>query len=209
MIKVEHNIIGMCATNTYYVYDDTTKKALIIDPAGDHMRIFDRVKKLMIKPEGILLTHGHFDHILALDEVRKQYEIKAYIGLTEKEVLHDPSQNLTADFCGQGITKDADVYLTDGEVFEVAGFRIKAIEVPGHTIGGMCYYFMDYGILFSGDTLFCESVGRSDFKGGSASALIKGIREKLFVLPDETIVYPGHSESTTIANEKEYNPFIR
>lgn len=209
MIKVEHNIIGMCATNTYYVFDENTKKALIVDPAGDPMRIIDRVAKLGVTPVGILLTHGHFDHILALDEVRDKYGIKAYIGNTEKAVLQDPESNLTASFMGEGIVKEADVYLKDAEEFEVGGYRIKAIEVPGHTIGGMCYYFLDYGIVFSGDTLFCESVGRSDFKGGSTLALISGIKDKLYALPDETIVYPGHSESTTIAHEKKYNPFVR
>ena len=160
MIKIEHNIIGMCATNTYYVYDDETKRGLIIDPAGDPVRIIERVARLQINVEGILITHGHFDHVLALDEVRERFNVKAYIGNTEKAVLEDPEANLTSGFMGEGRTFSADVYLKDGEEFEAGGFRIKAFEVPGHTIGGMCYYFMDEGVLFSGDTLFCESVGR-------------------------------------------------
>lgn len=209
MIRVEHNIIGMCATNTYYVFDDATKKAIIVDPAGDPMRIIDRVAKLGVTPAAILITHGHFDHILALDEIREHFNIKAYAGLTEKAVLKDPKANLTAGFLGESITREADVYLRDGEEFEAGGYRIKALEVPGHTIGGMCYYFADYGIVFSGDTLFCESVGRTDFPGGSTLALIGAVKEKLYTLPDETIVYPGHSESTTIAHEKKYNPFVR
>lgn len=209
MIRVEHNVIGMCATNTYYVFDDVTNKAIIIDPAGDPMRIIDRVARLGVTPVAILITHGHFDHILALDEVREHFNIKAYIGGTEKSVLQDPDSNLTSGFMGEPVVKEADVYLKDGEEFEVGGYRIKALEVPGHTIGGMCYYFPDYGIVFSGDTLFCESVGRTDFPGGSTLALIGGIKDKLYTLPDETIVYPGHSESTTIAHEKKYNPFVR
>ena len=183
MIKIENNIIGMCATNTYYVYDDETKRGLIVDPAGDPVRIIERVAKLQINVEGILITHGHFDHVLALDEVRERFNVKAYIGNTEKAVLEDPEANLTSGFMGEGRTFSADVYLKDGEEFEAGGFRIKAFEVPGHTIGGMCYYFMDEGVLFSGDTLFCESVGRSDFKGGSTFALIASIKEKLYTLP--------------------------
>ena len=183
MIKIEHNIIGMCATNTYYVYDDETKRGLIIDPAGDPVRIIERVARLQINVEGILITHGHFDHVLALDEVRERFNVKAYIGNTEKAVLEDPEANLTSGFMGECRTFSADVYLKDGEEFEAGGFRIKAFEVPGHTIGGMCYYFMDEGVLFSGDTLFCESVGRSDFKGGSTFALIASIKEKLYTLP--------------------------
>lgn len=209
MIKIEHNIIGMCATNTYYVYDDETKRGLIIDPAGDPVRIIERVARLQIIVEGILITHGHFDHVLALDEVRERFNVKAYIGNTEKAVLEDPEANLTSGFMGEGRTFSADVYLKDGEEFEAGGFRIKAFEVPGHTIGGMCYYFMDEGVLFSGDTLFCESVGRSDFKGGSTFALIASIKEKLYTLPDDVKVYPGHSEATTIGHEKKYNPFVR
>lgn len=209
MIKVEHSILGMCGTNTYYVYNDETKKALIIDPADEAEHIIGRVEKLGLTPVGILLTHGHYDHILALDEVRDHFNIKAYIGATEKEVLHDPEQNLTVFVYGRGMKKDADYYLKDGEEFTIEDFKIKAIEVPGHTIGGMSYYFPDSGLLFSGDVLFYESVGRTDFKGGNMSALIGGIQEKLFKLPDDTMVYPGHMESTTIGHEKKNNFYVR
>lgn len=143
-----------------------------------------------------------------MNKVREHYGIKVYAGLTEKQVLHDMAMNLTSSF-GMGQIFDADIYLKDGEEFETAGYHIKAIEVPGHTIGGMCYYFDKQGVLFSGDTLFCESVGRSDFPGGSASALCRGIKDKLFILPEHTKVYPGHMDETTIGNEIKYNPFCR
>lgn len=209
MMKIQHNIIGMCATNTYYAYDEGRKEGVIVDPAGDPVRIFEKVEKLGFTPKAILITHGHFDHILAVEDVRQKYGIPAYIGSTEEKVLHDPYMNLTEMFMGTPMTLDADVYLQDGEKFTVAGYKVKAIEVPGHTIGGMCYYFEEEGILFSGDTLFCESVGRSDLPGGSGSALCKSIKEKLFVLPDDTRVYPGHMEFTTIGSEKQYNPFCQ
>ena len=208
MMKIQHSVLGMCATNTYYVYDDETKRGLIVDPADSPDTIIARVDSLSLIPEAILITHGHFDHVLAMNKVREHYGIKVYAGLTEKQVLHDMAMNLTSSF-GMGQTFDADIYLKDGEEFEAAGYHIRAIEVPGHTIGGMCYYFDKQGVLFSGDTLFCESVGRSDFPGGSASALCRGIKDKLFVLPEHTKVYPGHMDETTIGNEIKYNPFCR
>lgn len=208
MMKIQHSVLGMCATNTYYVYDDETKRGLIVDPADSPDTIIARVDSLSMIPEAILITHGHFDHVLAMNKIREHYGIKVYAGLTEKQVLHDMAMNLTSSF-GMGQTFDADIYLKDGEEFEAAGYHIKAIEVPGHTIGGMCYYFDKQGVLFSGDTLFCESVGRSDFPGGSASALCRGIKDKLFVLPEHTKVYPGHMDETTIGNEIKYNPFCR
>lgn len=208
MMKIQHSVLGMCATNTYYVYDDETKRGLIVDPADSPDTIIAKADSLSMIPEAILITHGHFDHVLAMNKIREHYGIKVYAGLTEKQVLHDMAMNLTSSF-GMGQTFDADIYLKDGEEFETAGYHIKAIEVPGHTIGGMCYYFDKQGVLFSGDTLFCESVGRSDFPGGSASALCRGIKDKLFVLPEHTKVYPGHMDETTIGNEIKYNPFCR
>ena len=207
-MKIQHSVLGMCATNTYYVYDDETKRGLIVDPADSPDTIIARVDRLSMIPEAILITHGHFDHVLAMNKVREHYGIKVYAGLTEKQVLHDMAMNLTSSF-GMGQIFDADIYLKDGEEFETAGYHIRAIEVPGHTIGGMCYYFDKQGVLFSGDTLFCESVGRSDFPGGSASALCRGIKDKLFILPEHTKVYPGHMDETTIGNEIKYNPFCR
>lgn len=208
MMKIQHSVLGMCATNTYYVYDDETKRGLIVDPADSPDTIIAKADSLSMIPEAILITHGHFDHVLAMNNVREHYGIKVYAGLTEKQVLHDMAMNLTSSF-GMGQVFDADIYLKDGEEFETAGYHIKAIEVPGHTIGGMCYYFDKQGVLFSGDTLFCESVGRSDFPGGSASALCRGIKDKLFILPEHTKVYPGHMDETTIGNEIKYNPFCR
>lgn len=208
MMKIQHSVLGMCATNTYYVYDDETKRGLIVDPADSPDTIIAKADSLSMIPEAILITHGHFDHVLAMNKAREHYGIKVYAGLTEKQVLHDMAMNLTSSF-GMGQIFDADIYLKDGEEFETAGYHIKAIEVPGHTIGGMCYYFDKQGVLFSGDTLFCESVGRSDFPGGSASALCRGIKDKLFILPEHTKVYPGHMDETTIGNEIRYNPFCR
>lgn len=209
MIRIEKSILGVCATNTYYVFNEDSREGIIIDPADNENDIIDKVTRFGFTPKAILITHGHFDHILAMPKVREHFSIKCYIGKTEEKVLKDSSMNLTTTFVGGGIKMDADVYLEDGEEFEIAGWKIKAIEVPGHTIGGMCYYFMDEDVLFSGDTLFCDSVGRSDFPGGNGYTLCRSIKEKLFVLPENTIVYPGHMEETTIGYEKANNFFCR
>lgn len=207
MIQIRNSIIGMCATNTYFVWNDEIAEGIIIDPAGDFERICDKIEQYGFKPVAILLTHGHFDHMLAAENLREKYSIKIYAGDNEKEVLQNPEYNLTASFMGQPIVLDADMYIHDSTSLFIAGYRIKCIEVPGHTPGGMCYYFEDESIVFSGDTLFHESVGRSDFPGGNGRNLYLGIKNKLFILPDEVVVYPGHMESTTIAHEKQHNPF--
>ena len=127
MIKIEHSILGMCATNTYYAYNEDTGEGIIVDPADYPDSIISKVSMLGFIPKAILITHGHFDHVLAMDAVRQHYGIKIYAGLTEKEVLHDPDMNLTASFVGKGQTFEADEYLKDGEEFDVAGYHVKAI----------------------------------------------------------------------------------
>ena len=152
-------------------------------------------------------THGHFDHILAAEAIRDRYQIPIYACQKEEKTLQDPKINLTA-YHMDSYTLKADVYLTDLQVVELAGFSVQMIETPGHTVGSCCYYLKDEGVLFSGDTVFCGSVGRTDFPEGSTAAIVESLHRLLDALPDDTEVYPGHDASTTIGYEKRYNPFV-
>lgn len=125
-----------------------------------------------------------------------------------KELLHSPQMNLSQDY-GRSTVLDADVYHKDGAHLSLAGLDIEVFHTPGHTAGGSCYYIAEAGILFSGDTLFAASVGRTDFPTGSMSAIVRSIKGKILVLPDDTKVFPGHGESTSVAYEKKYNPFLQ
>ena len=144
---------------------------------------------------------------LAAQAVKEKYNIPIYACRQEEEMLREPSINMTVHY-GQGCSIVPDVFLEDLDVIRLAGFSVQMIHTPGHTQGGVCYYVEKEGVLFSGDTLFCCSVGRSDFATSSTSALIRSIKEKLFLLPDETKVFPGHMGATTIGNEKVNNPYV-
>lgn len=221
MIRIENIVLGMCATNCYavfdggaktpggYVDDGQLKEAVIIDPAADAACIEAMIARYKLKPVAVLLTHGHFDHLSAADAVRKRYGIKVYAGNEERPVMNSSSYNLSLPFTGEGMTFEADEYFKPGEELDFAGFRIGTIPVPGHTIGSVCYYFEEQKVLFSGDTLFAGSVGRSDFPTGNAGQLIRAIKSWLMSLPDDVKVYPGHGESTTIGCERVNNPFIQ
>lgn len=206
-LKVEKRVLGMIHTNVYLAVNTETKEAILIDPADDAGRLERDIEALDVKPAGILLTHGHFDHIGAARELADTYGIKIGAGSEEEDVMADPAINMSGQFTEPfGITVDC--LYADGETFFMAGFRIRVIHTPGHTKGGVCYYLPEEGVLFSGDTLFCGTIGRTDLPTGSMSALVRSVRGLLADLPDETAVYPGHSSDTTIAYEKEYNSFV-
>lgn len=206
-LKIGRIVLGMCQTNCYFVYEEGQKDVIFIDPADQGGYIYESLQQHGFKVAGILLTHGHFDHIWGSKELRELSGAKIYAYEGEKEVCEDSGNNVSAQV-GRSYTVVADEYLKDGEEFTIAGITGKLIATPGHTQGSCCYYFEEAGMLISGDTLFQDSVGRTDLPTGSMSKLVRSVREKLFVLPDEVKVYPGHGESTTIGYEKEYNAFL-
>lgn len=216
-IKIGGMVIGAVQTNCYFVYREGEKDCIVFDAPDTGKEIVRRIEGAGLHVRALILTHGHFDHIMGaqdlrtsasgLAESRGEESVKIYAPSSEKEMLSDSSYNMTA-MMGTPMTVRPNEWLEDGQELEIAGIKIKVIFTPGHTPGSVSFYIEEAGFLISGDTLFQESVGRTDFKGGSAQTLSKSIEEKLFTLPDDTQVFPGHGASTTIGHEKKYNPFF-
>ena len=178
-MKLEHYVVGPVETNCYLVTNTKTNELIVIDPGEEADMLISKIKASGAKPAAILLTHAHFDHITGAAAVAGEFGVKIY--------LH---------------------FVKDEQELEIAGFKIRVLFTPGHTPGGCCYYFPYEDVVFTGDSLFCGSIGRTDFKGGSMSDLVRSVKEKLMSLPDKTAVYPGHNESSTIENERMFNPYL-
>lgn len=201
--------VGSLQANCYFLIDEATKKAAIVDPGGDADYLVRVAGQLGIDVTHILLTHGHFDHIDGFEAVRDQLGAKAYIHEGEKEYLTNASLSLVEAFTGAEKTYTVDGYLQDDTVITIGESLLKTIKVPGHTLASVCFYNEKDGFVVVGDTLFAGGMGRTDFYPGSPMDLAKNIKEKLLTLPDEVKVYPGHESSSTIGNEKRNNPYFR
>lgn len=204
-MKINQLVVGVCQTNCYIIYNKDTNEAMIVDPGDQAEDISMRCRMLGVVPKAILLTHGHFDHMMAAGKLKEEFHIPIYAAEKEVPLLTDARANLSAMWARPVCIKP-DCLVKEGDELDICGFSITVIETPGHTIGGVCFYIPEEEVLLSGDTLFCGSFGRTDFPTGSMSVLARSIREKLFQLPDVTQVYPGHESSTTIGYEKRYNP---
>lgn len=204
--RIKTCVLGPVSTNCYLIYDELDKRAVVVDPADNGSFILEKCKKFGITPEAVLLTHGHFDHIMAADEVRSAFGCKIYAAQEEEKLLLDPELNASVSMGGRQVSLRPDVLVQDGDVLELIGMEWKVIGTPGHTAGSICYYLSEEEVLISGDTLFAGSFGRTDLPTGSMSDIVRSIAEKLLLLPETTMVYPGHGDPTTISYEKSYNP---
>ncbi len=206
-VKIGKITMGMCQTNCYFLYKAGCSEVVFIDPASNGSHIYEKLTEKGFKIAAIFLTHGHFDHIMGCTELMKLSGAKLYAPKADKVLLNDAYVNYSAQWAAK-YTVEADEYFEDGAHYNIAGMNFEIIATPGHTIGSSCIYFPEDKLLIGGDTLFYESVGRTDLPTGSMAKLTASIREKLFNLPDDVVVYPGHGPSTDIAHEKEYNAFV-
>ena len=198
--------LGQLGTNCYIIYND--KQAIIIDPGGDSEILCDWVTKKELVPISILLTHAHFDHIGAVEDIRDRYQIPVYLHQAEEDWMGDPTLNSSALFPVQNvICRPADYVIPIGTM-EVGSFNFEVRHTPGHSPGGVSFIFADEKIAISGDCLFQNGIGRTDLPGGNQRQLIHSIKEQLLALGEGYKIYPGHGPMTTIENEKKFNPFI-
>lgn len=207
-MKTEKFVLGPVATNCYVGINEKTNECFIVDPAACPPEFASYIENEGLTVKAVLLTHGHFDHIMGLDSLLAQLRVPVYAHEAERVVLESGQMNSSASMLGKPYSFTGAEYVTNRQNIRAAGFEIRVIHTPGHTIGGCCFYIPAEKVLFSGDTLFRGSVGRTDLPTGSMEQLVNSVRDRLFVLPDETKVYPGHMDETSIGYEKKYNPFV-
>lgn len=208
-MKIFRAEVGMLATNCYFAVNEQLGEGVIIDPGADCTSILAMAKEANAKITAILLTHGHSDHIGALNELRKATGAQVYISAADAPCLEKSDANLSF-FVGKDIQcQPADQFVKDGEILNLANMEFQVLATPGHTKGGTCYYNAENKVAFVGDTIFCESIGRTDLPGGSYKELLQSIKAKLLVLPDEVHLLPGHGPGTTVGWERRRNPFLQ
>lgn len=198
---------GVYAANCYLVYEENNREAIIIDPGGDADDIIVKVEELGLDAKYIILTHGHGDHIAGVEAIKDRFNIPVAIHKKDKDILEDSDRNFSSTMAMGAVEVVADILLEEGDRIEFGGLIGKIIHTPGHTPGGITINIEN--CLFTGDTLFAGSIGRTDFPGGSFEDIINSIKDKLLIYPDETLVYPGHGVSSTIKGEKDNNPFLK
>lgn len=205
---IDKIVVGSYAANCYLVADEATKEAIVIDPGAEPERIYQKISENAYKVVAIVLTHGHGDHIGAAKAIREKTSAPIWIHHDDAVMLEDAAKNLTSTM-GKSISFTADKTIGHREMYAVGSHKYKVIHTPGHTRGGICLFFEKENVLFTGDTLFYGSIGRSDLDGGNHKQLIQSIVTELMPLGEEVSVYPGHGASTRIGFERKKNPFIQ
>jgi glyoxylase-like metal-dependent hydrolase (beta-lactamase superfamily II) len=206
MIQITGVVSGNLQVNCYIVYDVNLKKAIIIDPGEQAQKVINKIETLNLQPELLINTHGHFDHIFSDDIIREKYNIPLAIFKDDVEMLSDSNLNLSQYMDNPITIKQADIIFDKEEVKETSFCKYKVIHTPGHSKGSICILTDD--ILFSGDTVFKYSIGRTDLPGGNYNELMQSL-EKIKKLPKNIIIYPGHGPVTTLKEELENNPYFK
>ena len=200
--------LGMLGTNCYLAWPEDSDEAIIVDPADCTTHLLDEIAKNKLNIKYLILTHGHYDHISGIEQLMEKFpEAKLVAGKDEIDVLSNPNLNHSTMMFGRPIELTPNILVSDNDIIKLGDIELKIIATPGHSKGGISIYVEN--LLFSGDTLFQMSIGRTDLEGGDFPTLEKSIKEKLYVLPDETVVLPGHTDVTSIEFEKKYNPFVK
>ena len=205
-MNIEKIVVSPFETNCYLVWNELDNICAIIDPGDEDQIIIDKINRYDLIPKAIFLTHGHADHIAAVEPLKEKYEIPLYLGKGD-EVLLDSSSSYISSVLGYKINCPAPDYLmNDADIINIGSMKFTILATPGHTPGGVCY--LNGKHLFCGDTLFSGSIGRTDLPGGSYQQLIDSINRSILTLPEEIICYPGHGPMTTVGEEKNSNPFL-
>ena len=205
-MEIIHLIVGTLEVNCYIVGDEAKNEWAVIDPGGDAEKILEVIKEKKVRVKFIINTHGHPDHTEACTEVKQGTGAPLYIHKADATFLSGTFNQLARLTGIKASSFKPDHFLNDGDTLSLGDISFKVLHTPGHTRGGICLFFDN--VLFSGDTLFAGSIGRTDLPGGSLSTLLNSVREKLFCFPDSVVVYPGHGPQTTIGQEKSSNPFL-
>jgi len=210
-MKIDRLVLGAYQTNCFVLRSgEDSGDCLIIDTGLDAEPLIDFLHHNSLKPRAVVLTHGHIDHIAGVELLRKNFPgIETCIHKLDADMLTGRCDNLSGLTGRIFAAEPAERLLEEGDIINKAGIQLKVLHTPGHTPGGISLYCRHQGVVFSGDSLFAESVGRTDFPCGNLSQLLESIKEKLLTLPGQTIVYPGHGPTTSIAHEKAHNPFLK
>jgi glyoxylase-like metal-dependent hydrolase (beta-lactamase superfamily II) len=207
-VIIEPLVVGALQTNCYIVGDETSGEGIVIDPGGDAELILEAVRRLKLEIKLVVDTHGHFDHIMANKEVVEGTAAPLAIHPDDAAMLTNPLRSFSFFAGNFHPSPPATVSLTEGSTIEIGSVKLQVLHTPGHSPGSVSLWCAEHKVVFSGDALFNMGIGRTDFPGGSMHILLQSIRDKLFTLPDDTVVYSGHGPQTTIGFERRHNPFL-
>ncbi|SDI95557.1 MBL fold metallo-hydrolase [Salimicrobium halophilum] len=206
MLRIARIPLGPIGTNGYVLYKEG--RALVIDPGGDFDKLHTFMEEKNLQVEAILLTHAHFDHIGAVEEVRKHYKAPVYVHLEEADWLETPSKNGSEWFGMDPVVANGPDFILEPGTQRIGDFQFEVRHVPGHSPGSVAFVFRNERFTIAGDTLFQRGIGRTDLPGGDYEQLIDAILEQLLTLRDDMKIYPGHGEPTTVGEERKANPFL-